>query len=288
MKNDEITDPVFREAVNAIDTGNINALENLVIEYPRLLREPLNRPSGDYFQHPYLVWFIADNPIRNKALPVNIVDITRLLIRFLKQEAPASMQLQLDYTLGLVVTGRIPRECDVQIALTDLLIDEGAQPGNGLWAVAHGNKAAAAHLIKRGGTLTLGTAVGLDLMSDVERLVQDADEDEKFGALTVAAFEGNTRMLSFLLNRGVDPNGYPAGNIHFHQHATPLHQAVYSGSLEAVKLLVQAGAKLDARDKAYGGTPLGWAGHMQTEGGYDETAKQHFAQIESYLQGKNL
>jgi len=285
MKNEDITDPAFREAVEAIDTGNIIALENLLVLYPRLVWEPLDRPSGDYFQHPYLLWFIADNPIRIKRLPQNIVDVTRLLVRFVKEESPGSMQRQLDYTLALVDTGRIPRECGVQIALMDLLIDEGATPGDGLGALAHGNKAAAAHLIERGATLTLATAVGLDRMNDVERLILHAHAEERLVALTVAAFDGNTRMLSFLLDSGVDPNGYPANNRGFHRHATPLHQAVYSGSLEAVQLLVQAGASLNAPDKVYGGTPLGWAKHMQTEEGYDKAAKQRFAQIESWLQG---
>ncbi len=285
MNNAEITDPLFRQAVEAIDTGNSIALEALLAKHPRLLREPLHRPSGDYFQHPYLLWFVADNPIRMQQLPANIVAVTRLLVTHLKQEAPENLQQQLDYTLGLVATGRIPRECGVQIDLIDLLIDEGAKPGGGMGALAHGNKAAAAHLIARGGRLTLATAVGLNRVNDAERLVQDAGEEEKLAALTMAAFDGNAPMLSLLLRKGANPNGYPADKSGFHRHATPLHQAVYSGSLEAVTLLVQAGAKLDVTDKAYGGTPLGWAKYMQTEEGHDETAKQRFAVIERYLQG---
>ena len=41
--------------------------------------------------------------------------------------------------------------------------------------------------------------------------------------------------------------------------ATPLHHAVSAGSLDAVRVLVESGARLDTRDTAYGGTPLGWA-----------------------------
>jgi len=285
MQNDEITDPLFREAIEAIDAGNIKVLENLLAKHPRLVREPLNRLSGDYFQHPYLLWFVADNPIRVKTLPPNIVDITRLLVHYVKQEAPDSIQQQLDYTLGLVATGRIPKECGVQTELIDLLINEGAKPGGGLGALAHGNKVAAAHLIARGGTLTLAAAVGLNRLADVDQLIQDANENEKLVALTMAAFDGNVPMLSFLLSKGIDPNGYPGNNSGFHRHATPLHQAVQSGSLDGVKLLVQAGAKLDVPDKIYGGTALGWAKYLQTEAGYDETAKQGFAEIERYLRG---
>ena len=34
---------------------------------------------------------------------------------------------------------------------------------------------------------------------------------------------------------------------------------VRSGSLESVRVLVEAGADLAAKDSAWGGTPLGWA-----------------------------
>ena len=44
-----------------------------------------------------------------------------------------------------------------------------------------------------------------------------------------------------------------------YSHATPLHHAVSAGSLDAVRVLVEGGARLDTRDTAYGGTPLGWA-----------------------------
>lgn len=41
--------------------------------------------------------------------------------------------------------------------------------------------------------------------------------------------------------------------------ATALHHAVWSGSLDAVKVLVEAGADLIRRDTIYDGTPLWWA-----------------------------
>ena len=46
---------------------------------------------------------------------------------------------------------------------------------------------------------------------------------------------------------------------HLYSHATALHHAVWSGSIETVKVLVEAGAKLDIKDTIYDGTPLGWA-----------------------------
>jgi ankyrin repeat protein len=40
---------------------------------------------------------------------------------------------------------------------------------------------------------------------------------------------------------------------------TPLHNAAWVGDLEMVKLLIELGADIDARDQNYNATPLGWA-----------------------------
>src|ERR1700748_1629581 len=151
MKSPGTTDKLFQYAVEAIDSGNITALQSLITEHPFLVKERLKNSEDGYFKDPYLIWFVADNPIRNNKLPPNIADVTRLLIETVKHESPDTYQHQVDYTLGLVATGRVPRECGVQIALMDLLIDAGAKPGGGIGALAHGNIEAAQHLIDRGG-----------------------------------------------------------------------------------------------------------------------------------------
>lgn len=280
MKNSEITDPLFRAAVEAIDSGNIALLQHLLETNPSLVSKRLDTPAEGYFRHPYLLWFIADNPIRHEHLPPNIVDITRLLIKFVRQYAEESYQEQIDYTLGLVETGRIPRECGVQIDLIDLLIDNGATPGNAQDALANGNMEAAKHIIKKSGKLTLTAAVCLDRVDDVKRLLPGATIDDRQVALIAASFYGNPGMLILLLKPGVDVNAFIDHG--FHTHATALHQAVYSGSLEAVKLLVQAGADLNATDKVYNGTPLEWAMYMQTEEN-DKDIKKKYMEIENYL-----
>jgi peptide-methionine (S)-S-oxide reductase len=64
-----------------------------------------------------------------------------------------------------------------------------------------------------------------------------------------------------LIARGADINAYaPAG---FHPHATPLHHAVDSGSLDAVKVLAEAGANRDTRDRVHEATPLEWAEYLE-------------------------
>src|SRR5258707_15538907 len=85
-----------------------------------------------------------------------------------------------------------------------------------------------------------------------------------------------------LIGLGVDVNAY---NLRVQYHATPLHNAVCSGSLEAVKTLVEAGAKVDAKDTAYQATPLIWAEDYVREGKSDNHAK-HYSKIVGYLREK--
>src|SRR5207245_371241 len=79
-----------------------------------------------------------------------------------RREGASSLQEQLDYALTLVSWSWIARESGVQIELIDVLVDAGAatdgNPGN---ALVNGNFDAASHLVERGATLTLRTALCL-------------------------------------------------------------------------------------------------------------------------------
>ena len=285
MNNSDIKDPVFREAVEAIDAGNTSSLEHLLKTNPQLVNKRLDTPDEGYFKHPYLLWFVADNPIRHEKLPANIVDVTRILIDAVRNNATDSFQQQIDYTLGLVATGRIPRESGVQNEWIDLLIDNGAQPGDGVGALAHGNIDAARHLIKRGGKLTFATAIGLDMQDDISRLAKNSSKSDLEISLMMAAFYGKPDQILFLIGLGVDVNAHIDHSSGFHSHATALHQAVFSTSLESVKVLVDAGADLNAKDLIYDGTPLDWAIYMQTVEP-DEMKRKKYKEIENYLHDK--
>ena len=285
MNRSDIKDPLFREAIEAIDTGNISSLQNLLNLNSLLISRRLDAPTEGYFKHPYLMWFVADNPIRHEKLPANIIHINKILIDAAKKNAPGSYQQQIDYTLGLVATGRIPGESGFQNEWIDLLIDNGAQPGNGIGALAHGNVDAARHLIQRGGTLTFATAIGLDMEDEVYQLAKEATKKDIEIALMMAAFYGKPKWISYLINLGVNVNAYLNSSSGFHPHATALHQAVFSSSLESVKLLVDSGADLTATDLVYEGTPLGWAQYMQTEE-KDELKIIRYKEIESFLSNK--
>jgi ankyrin repeat protein len=130
--------------------------------------------------------------------------------------------------------------------------------------------------------LTLAAALCLDREDDVARLLPGAGAEDRHVALEASAFNAKTQAIKRLISLGVDVKAY---NVRVHYHATPLHNAVCSGSLEAVKALVEAGARLDAKDTAYQATPLRWAEYYLSEEQSNHPAKQ-YAAIVSYLREK--
>ena len=287
-------DALFQQAVTAIDAGDSVTLERLLAEHPQLLRDRLDA-SGPwlrdkvggalegFFKKPYLLWFVAEDPVRNGTLPPNIAQITRAIIEAAQRHHVASLQEQLDYALQLVSWSWIARQCGVQIELIDALVDAGASPhGNPANALVNGNFAAAEHLVERGATLTLATALTLERWDDVARLAPASKPEEKQFGLVLAALNGKAEALRRMIDFGVDVNK-PSENLY--SHATPLHHAVCSGSREAVEVLVDAGAKLHSVDTVWSATPLGWAEYYVNRRKHDERTKA-YSEIADYLRHK--
>jgi hypothetical protein len=268
MDESTTLDAVFQRAVSAIDAGEVKELGQLIAMNPRLVRERLNAPGAwlrdkvgsaldGFFERPYLLWFVAEDPVRNGRLPGNIADVTRTIVRAAEREGVETLREQIDYALRLVSWSWIARDCHVQIALLDVLIDAGAAlDRNAENAVMNGNFAAAEHLVARGAPVSLATALCLGRWDDVRRLGTTASAEDKQFGLVLAALKGRADALPKVIDLGVDLN-VPCASLY--SHATALHHAVYSGSLDAVKVLVEAGADLDTKDAIYEGTPLGWA-----------------------------
>jgi peptide-methionine (S)-S-oxide reductase len=268
MDESTALDAIFQRAVSAIDAGDVRELEQLVAINPRLVHERLDAPGAwlrdkvgsaldGFFQRPYLLWFVAEDPVRNGRLPGNIADVTRLIVRAAERERVETLREQIDYALRLVSWSWIARDCHVQIALIDVLIDAGAAlDRNAENALVNGNFAAAEHLVARGAPVSLATALCLGRWDDVRRLGPTASAEDKQFGLVLAALKGRADALTKVIDLGVDLN-VPCASLY--SHATALHHAVYSGSLDAVKVLVEAGADLDTKDTIYEGTPLGWA-----------------------------
>ena len=287
-------DPQFRDAVSAIDAGDIATLEALVTENPSLVRNRLEAPApwlrdvvgqalDGFFCQPYLLWFVAEDPVRNGKLPPNIAAVARTIIDHARRESPSNLQEQLDYALTLVSWSWIARECGVQIALIDVLVDAGAAlGGNANNALVNGNVAAAEHLVRRGAILTLAAAVAFGWWDEVDRLLTTTTDEQKQFAFVLAALNGNAGALRRLIRAGVDVN---APSTDLYSHGTPLHHAVASGSLGAVQVLVDAGADVGATDAAWGGTPLGWAQH-HLEHPPTRPAGKQYAEIASLLRDR--
>jgi len=60
MKTSDIRDERFLQAVNAIDSGDIAGLKELIEFDHNLVAKRLQTPGeGGYFKDPFLLWFIA-------------------------------------------------------------------------------------------------------------------------------------------------------------------------------------------------------------------------------------
>jgi ankyrin repeat protein len=113
-------------------------------------------------------------------------------------------------------------------------------------------------LIKAGASvedagLTLTAAICLGRRADIARLAAGASAEDKQKALAAAAYNGRLDAIDTAIALVADPN---APNVGLNPDATALHNAVCSGSLDAVQKLVEAGAKVDAKDGPYHATPL--------------------------------
>jgi Ankyrin repeats (3 copies) len=260
---ERIEEVAFRRAVDLLDAGDVEALRAHLEEDPNLVHQHVLFEGGNYFRNPTLLEFVAENPIRNGTLPANIVQVAELILNAGAKQNPSA----LNETLGLVCSGRVPRESGVQVPLIDLLCDHGADPNFAMPpALAHGEFEAVNALVRRGARMDLTVAAGLGNIEDARRLLAGASGEDRHRALALASQFGRTDVVRLLLDEGEDPNGYnPAG---FHSHSTPLHQAALAGHAEVVRLLVERGADLDSKDTLWQGTPAGWArhaGHTQIE-----------------------
>jgi hypothetical protein len=252
--HERIEDASFRRAVDLLDAGDAAGLRDHLKRHPKLVVQRVEFESGNYFHSAALLQFVAENPIRHGTLPKNIVEVAKVILDAGPDQASR------DATLGLVVTGRIPEECGVQIALIELLCDYGADPDSAIHAAAPQRSLAAAYaLIARGAHIDLPIAAAMGRVDDTRRLLPTANSVDRHLALAVASQVGHIEIVRLLLDAGEDPNRYnPLGS---HAHSTPLHQAALNGNEDLVRLLIERGASVDTKDLLWRGTPADWAQH---------------------------
>jgi len=91
-------DALFREAVTAIDAGDVASLE----------------------------WFVTEDAVRTGQLSANVGAIARTIIEAARRTGAADLEHQLDSTFHFAVCSPIGRDDGRQLELLDVLIDAGA------------------------------------------------------------------------------------------------------------------------------------------------------------------
>jgi peptide-methionine (S)-S-oxide reductase len=130
-------DELFQAAVSALDAGDVGSLESMLLEHPQLasarlehpgawLRDKIGNAADGFFARPYLLWFVAEDPVRNGTLPANIAEVAGTIIAAINRVAPETLSEQLKYALDLVAWSWIADQRGVQIPLIDVLMDAGA------------------------------------------------------------------------------------------------------------------------------------------------------------------
>ncbi|HKU76853.1 MAG TPA: ankyrin repeat domain-containing protein [Pyrinomonadaceae bacterium] len=266
---------IFREAVEALDGGDIERLETLLDEHPWLISYRCRKGElyeDGYFAGATLLNHIAGNPSRCP-IPGNIIDITGLLLsRGARDEPPRPK-----YTIGLLLTSKQASEAGVALPLIDLITStNGVELDLTDPTILNGPlnnhaQATALELIRRGAKMDIRHAAALGRLDRVQSFY---NEDDPPAALKEEAFiracqHGHNDICEFLLDQGVDP----ASQVEIGQ--TGFHYAAHCGQLETVKMLIRRNAPLEVKNM-YGGTVLGQA----LWSAFNEPHKNHLQIVE--------
>jgi ankyrin repeat protein len=254
----------FEAAVDAIVSGDLAGLKKLLSVTPDLAQARSTREHRSTLLH-----YVSANGVEDfrQKTPKNIIEITKMLI-----DAGADVNAESDAygggstTLGLVATSLHPQRAGVQIALLQTLLDHGAwieRPSSGKWqsairaCLANGQPEAAEFLASKGAPLDLETAAGVGALGAVKShfdengtLKTPAAKRQMESGFLYACGYGRKAVVEFLLERGMDPGFHGDGG------RTGLHAAAHNAQVDVVKLLLERGAPVDAKDESYQATPL--------------------------------
>jgi len=282
----------FERAVDAIVAGDAATLEQVLRQHPDLIRATSARTH-----HSVLLHYVGANGIESwrQRTPKNAVEIARMLLDAgAEVDAGADMYGPGCTTLGLTATSMHPKNAGVLYDLLDLLLARGAMltvPGAGSQhalvngCLANGRAEAAEYLAAKGAPLDLEGAAGVGRLDLVKSffgadgtMAATATVKQMYEGFNWACEYGRTEIVEYLLDHGVDVNALTGPNTHI-----GVHWAAYGAHLDILKALLTRAPKLDARDKAFGATPLGWAMHGWWERQGDAARQEPYYEVIALL-----
>jgi hypothetical protein len=274
----------FESAVDAVVTGDLAKLKQLLGEDPELVRE-----RSTLLHHASLLHYVGANGVENyrQRTPKNAVRVAEILL-----QAGADVNAVADIyggsdTLGLAATSVFPFLAGVQDALINILLRYGANLHNERLVNAclgNGRGQAAEHLAKRGAPLDLEGAAGVGRLDMVKTffhedgsLKTNATHRQMECGFVWACQYGRTNVVEFLLGMGLKVDAMPHG-------ITGLHWAAYTARIDIVKLLLEKKAPIELRDERHRGTPLGWALHSWGDPPpKPEAEPRHYYEVVAFL-----
>ena len=258
----------FRDAVAALDAGDLPLLKTLLDAHPEVLRYECRVGRWyevGYFSGATLLWHIAGNPDRCP-LPANILAIARLLVERHVTQAEAQS------TIGLLLTSRQASAAGIALPLIDLLRSVGAEldlhaPDTLTAPLLNGAPETARALVHRGATVELRHAAALGELEVMMRLLaKSVDQEALDHALIFACIGGQHGASALLIGHGAKGDALlaPGGQT----PRTALHEAANRGHVELVQMLLEAGAMPTVAEPRWRGTAADWA----EQGGFPEIA----------------